>query len=393
MSDRDQGAARNRLIGAQEAARFLGVHRSTLHAAVRQGVVVPDSRTPGGHMRFSRATLERFREHLTSCPATGDAASVAPIRAFAALAHHMVEPTGFEHICRTAISGIRPALPGIDMCVLAIRTADHSDQNRLHVVAQEGFPTWVFDEFHRLRKTLRYATTAALRSRQPDFCDDVDQRVLHAGTQRLARNLALGAYAVLPLSAGDESLGVLVCAAHQPRVFGEYDRAFLQGVADELAGALAGASERNRLLLAVQAGERLTSEALRLRLAPRDAAEPAHNDKRRAPSSAAKRMGDLFRELTGAAEVCALGFDADLPTRNPHLLALSCEACAGDSPVTDQWNENGTPYTGVAASAPLAPGRRAAVAAAWQGKRADTSADHGLLITFAGAYLLAIGMA
>lgn len=390
MSVRDQGAARNRMVGAQEAARFLGVHRSTLHAAVRQGVIVPDSHTPGGHMRFSPATLERFRERLTSCPATGDTASAAPIRAFAALAHDMVEPAGLEHICRTAISGVRAALPGIDMCVLAIRAADASDQHRLRVVAQEGFPSWVFDEFRRLRKTLRYATTAALRSRQADYCEDVDQRVLHAGTERLARKLDLGAYVALPLVAGNESLGVLVCASHRPRDFGENERAFLQGMVDELAGALAGASERSRLLRVAQAGARLTARALQLRMESTLSEEPSSGFTTRPTSVAAQVMAALFREVTGAEEVCALGFGEDIATRNPHLLTLSCAACAGDQPVVQEWTADGAVYTGVAASAPLAPGRRAGVAAMWRGKRTDTNADHSLLLTFAGAYVLAV---
>ena len=391
MSDREQGAARNQLVGAQEAARFLGVHRSTLHAAVRQGSIVPDSYTPGGHMRFSLTTLEQFRERLVSFPATGDVTSAAPIRAFAAIAHHMVEPSGFERLCHTAIGGIRAALPGIDMCALASRAADPADPSRLRVVAQEGFPSWVFDEFRRLRKTLRYATTTTLRSREADYCEDVSQRMLHAGTQRLMRKLVLGSYAALPLVVGDESLGVLVCASHRPRVFSEYDRAFLQGVVDELAGALAGASERSRLLSTVLAGKRLTSEALRVRMARTSAKGPAPCAEARMVSVAAQQMGVLLRELTGAEEVCALGFGEDIATRNLHLLALSCEACAGDQPVTDQWNENGIPYTGVAASAPVALGRRAGVAALWQGKRTDPVLDHGLLVTFAGAYMLAVG--
>lgn len=277
------------------------------------------------------------------------------------------------------------------MCALAIRAADPTDQSRLRVVTQEGFPPWVFDEFRRLRKTLRYATTTTLRSREADYCEDVSQRVLHAGTQRLLRNLVLGSYAALPLVAGDQSLGVLICASHRPRVFSEYDRVFLQGVVDELAGALAGASERSRLLSTVLAGKRLTAEALRVRMARTSASWPSPCAESQMVSAAAEQMGSLLRELTGAEEVCALGFGKDIATRNLHLLGLSCEACAGDQPVTDQWSESGVLYSGVAASAPVAPGRRAGVAAMWQGKRTDPGLDHGLLVTFAGAYLLAVG--
>ena len=396
MPVRNLGAARERWVGAQEAARFLGVHRSTLHAAVQQGAIVPDGHTPGGHMRFSLPTLEEFRGRLASYPATRDTSAFLPMRTLASLAHHLVEPTGFDHICRSAVAGIRAALPGIDMCVLATRVADPNDQTHLRVTAQEGFPPWVFEEFHRLRKTFKYSTTATLRSRQPDYCENVDQRVLYAGTERLARALGLGAYATLPLVAADESLGILVCASHSPRTFSEHDRAFLQGVVDELAGVLAGAVERGRLLSTLNAGQTLISAAFALRL-EREENRP-HMGKPRSPFftfstgplPSAMRLGALFRELTGAEDVCALGFGSDLPPRDLRLLNLSCAACVGDELIEEHWTEDGIPRTGIAASVPLDRGRRGAAAAIWQGKRTGTKVDHALLVTFAGAYLLVV---
>ncbi|MGH2487245.1 MAG: helix-turn-helix domain-containing protein, partial [Ktedonobacterales bacterium] len=189
MSDSDVGAAHERWLGAQEAAVFLGVHRSTLHAAARQGTIVPDGRTPGGHMRFALATLERFRDRLVSSPATGDGGTFAPVRALAMLAHQLVEQAGPDSIYMAAVAGVRSAIPGIDMCVLAIRVGDHGDDTSLRIAAQEGFPRWVFDEFRRLRGTFKFATTAALRSRESDFCENVAERSLHAGTERVVRGL------------------------------------------------------------------------------------------------------------------------------------------------------------------------------------------------------------
>jgi GAF domain-containing protein len=398
MPGRDVGAAHERWVGAQEAAVFLGVHRSTLHAAARQGTIVPDGRTPGGHMRFALATLERFRDRLISSPATGDGGTFAPVRTLATLAHQLVEPTDLESACVAAVAGVRSAIPGIELCVLAVRAGDDGDDNRLRVAAQEGFPRWVFDEFHRLRGTLKYATTAALRSRESDFCENVAERSLHAGTERVVRGLGLSAYATLPLVANDEALGVLVCAARGPMTFSDLDRAFLRGVADELAALLVRGAERRRLLSRASAGHALTAAAFALR-AERDARRTPEGDLSAAccnkalAAAAGERMGALFRDMTHADAICALGFGQDLPTRDSHLLSLACQACAGDDLVEERWTVDGVAYTGAAASVPLNAGRRAGVGAVWRGKRAGVEADHALLVTFAGAYLLGVGSA
>lgn len=399
MSGRDVGAAHERWLGAQEAAVFLGVHRSTLHAAARQGTIVPDGRTPGGHMRFALATLERFRDRLVTSPATGDGGAFAPVRALASLAHQLVSPSDLESACVAAVAGVRSAIPGIEMCVLAIRSGDHGEDTRLRVAAQEGFPSWVFDEFRRLRGTFKYATTAALRSRESDFCENVAERSLHAGTERIVRGLGLRAYATLPLVANDEALGVLVCAARSPMTFSEHDRAFLRGVVDELAAMLARGAERRSLLARVSASHALTSAAFALRLerdtnrAGKSERKGGHGAAGTLAASASERMGALFRDLTGADAVCALGFGRDLPTRDPHLLSLTCQACAGDDLVEERWTVDGVAYTGAAASVPLNAGLRGGVGAVWRGKHARMEADHALLVTFAGAYLLGVGSA
>jgi GAF domain-containing protein len=398
MPGRDVGAAHERWLGAQEAAVFLGVHRSTLHAAARQGTIVPDGRTPGGHMRFALATLERFRDRLITSPATGDGGTFAPVRTLATLAHQLVEPTDLESACVAAVAGVRSSIPGVELCVLAIRAGDDGDDNHLRVAAQEGFPRWVFDEFRRLRGTFKYATTAAMHSRESDFCENVAERSLHAGTERVVRGLGLSAYATLPLVANDEALGVLVCAARGPLTFSDHDRAFLRGVADELAALLARSAERRRLLARVSAGHALTAAAFALRLERHahgspEGEPPAECCDASLAMPASERMGARFRDLTGADTVCALGFGRDLPTRDPHLLSLTCQACAGDDLVAEQWTVDGVAYTGAAASVPLNAGRRAGVGAVWRGKHAAMEADHALLVTFAGAYLLGVGSA
>ncbi len=53
-----------------EAARWLGISKSTLIRAVNRGDIQPAYRTPGRHLRFTDRELEEIKKRLT----TGDAA-------------------------------------------------------------------------------------------------------------------------------------------------------------------------------------------------------------------------------------------------------------------------------------------------------------------------------
>lgn len=47
-------------VGVKEAARILGLSESTVRRAVQHGHLIP-WRTPGGHRRFTVASLEAFK--------------------------------------------------------------------------------------------------------------------------------------------------------------------------------------------------------------------------------------------------------------------------------------------------------------------------------------------
>ena len=56
---------KDRLVGTGDAARALGIDRTTLGRWAAAGIVRPASRTAGGHLRWSLPTLrEQLAEHL-----------------------------------------------------------------------------------------------------------------------------------------------------------------------------------------------------------------------------------------------------------------------------------------------------------------------------------------
>lgn len=227
------------MVGALEAARILGIHRSTLNLAVRRGRIVPDARTPRGHLRFKRETLADLRESLGGGSMTGDSMLRAPIRALAALGRLLAEGRPVEELAEAALDGMRRALPGSEMCLIAQVVPTPRDRLSLHVIAHWRLPDAIREDFARLSTTFRFAATSALRALEPEVCENTSCQPIHTGTAHLCRAWPIGAYAVFPIAVCEAPLGVLVCVSQTPRRYAAYEREFLRGLAQMLAPALA----------------------------------------------------------------------------------------------------------------------------------------------------------
>lgn len=230
---------RERLYGTQEAAKLLGLHRSTINKAVRRHLLVPDERTPGGHLRFRRATLEAFRRRLAVWPATGGGATTDPLHLLADLCGLLARDVQPELLAERIVTGLPRTLPGIEMCLVARVVAEPEDRLAPRIIARSQLPDEVWALFEQLKTTFRFALTSALRTLSPEYCQDVSAAPLHTGTLELRRIWALGNYAALPALAAGRPIGALMCAGPAPRRFTEHDRALLGAVADLLAIALA----------------------------------------------------------------------------------------------------------------------------------------------------------
>ena len=383
MRETERRAPEGGMVGALEAAHILGIHRSTLHLAVRRGRIVPDARTPSGHLRFKRETLAEVGESLAGGSVTGESMLRAPIGALAELGRLLAGGRPVEALAEAAVEGMRRALPGSGMCLVAQVVPTPRDRLSLRVIAHWRLPDTIREDFARLSTTFRFAATSVLRTLEPEICENTSCQPIHTGTAHLCRAWPIGAYAVFPIAAREAPLGVLVCVSQTPRHFAAYEREFLRGLAEMLAPALAreqpfGATGTPRDPLAV--GHALLRAGLTVRARATDGGE----------CDARIALAAQFRELTGAEQVCALGFHTELPTRDPRLLTLACRACEGDALAEAGWSVAGETYIGRAASVPLRTGIRGAVAAVWRDRQADPrdpAADHAMLVAFASAYL------
>jgi hypothetical protein len=236
--ERGRGAC-GQLHGAQAAASFLGIHRSTLHVAIRRGILVPDDRTPGGHARFRQDTLEAFRARLAASPATSAASVYEPLLLLAELAHLLADQAPLADIVGAVIAGVPRALPGLDFCAVAGVVPKPHDRLALHVLGPYTLPECVLEYFSRMKTTFKFAATTALRTQAPQICEDTSAETLFTGTAGICRLWPIGAYAVMPIVARGEPLGLLICDSIHARPFLDRDRTFLHGVVDLLAVALA----------------------------------------------------------------------------------------------------------------------------------------------------------
>ncbi len=187
------------LYGAQEAAEFLGIHRSTLHLAVAHNVLVPDAHTPGGHVRFRRETLDEFTARLHCEPATSRSQLMCE------LVETLDDPEGDIAFCHRAFARIRQAIPAFTMCAVALSTPTPDDPHAIQPLVQEGFPEHLAPQYMAMRPRMEFATTTALRTHEPELCEDISRkRALRMGTSSLLRRGELRCFAIIPIIVKDK---------------------------------------------------------------------------------------------------------------------------------------------------------------------------------------------
>ncbi|MEO7001489.1 MAG: GAF domain-containing protein [Ktedonobacterales bacterium] len=429
-----QKHAKERWYGVQETANFLGLHRSTLHLAIQRGRLTPDLRTPGGHARFRRATLEAFQRRLVAEAATSEVSVFAPAQVMATLASLIASAQPLRAICQAAVNGIIAVEPDV-MCCIVFRVTDQIDQldqgsqsdqsderllgqrgspSALRLYASQGFPRRFFRTYTLLRTqtSASFATLSVLRTREAEFCDDIAQSeevYPYSGTRRLLEEMGMRAYGVAPIVVTGRAVGALIVGSKLPHHFSLHERVFVQGITDQLASAVRMQRGRRRNESDMQAARTLLAQVFSRRAAGgRTAPAPAQSalagiegEQEEQPEGQRHKspmapLVMLLTQQTGAIQVCALGFGASvqgdsLDECSVNLLELACDASAGDALAQRHWRDDaGATSTGLALSIPLAggSGKRGAVVALWQGIHTPTEGDKLLLMAFAGACAL-----
>lgn len=373
------GLQEDKLVGANEAARFLGIHRSTLHQAVKNGVITPDLTTQGGHFRFSRATLDAFAVRIAREPVTALSELLPELTAT------LGAPDGRRALCLKAHERIAHGLPDLTVfAVLGVKLHARSLLD-LEVIASVGLPDWYLPELIANVERKDYEVKHVLRTLRPRYFEDAsasnsDPR---PPTLSLVRRGALHALAILPLTQDGEARGVLAVGSLHARKFRTPDVAFLQNTADELAIALACHDYMDSAHAQILTSGALMREALRLRV---DSCSPEQPTARIAP------LIDLFREATGADAVYLAAPGMDLAPSSAETRALMRRVSRRDPTATEQWRAPSVEKTAIATLAPLNTRNNIVAAAEWTSEIIRQQEFEALLYVFAAASAIALGL-
>ncbi len=372
-------AQAEKLVGAKEAARFLGIHRSTLHQAVKNGVITPDLTTQGGHFRFSRATLDAFAVRIAREPVTTLSELLPELTAT------LGAPDGRRALCLKAYERISHTLPDLTVfAVLGLKLHARSLLD-LEVVASVGFPDWYLPELIANVERRDYEVKQVLRTLRPRYFEDTSaaDADMRGHSRALVRRGALHALAILPLTQDGEARGALAVGSLHAHKFRTPDVAFLQNTADELAIALACHDYMDSARARILTSGALMREALRLRA---DSSAPQRPDKQIAPLLA------LLREATGADAVYLSAPGVEFAPRNAETRTLMRRRSRRDPVATQRWGEPDAATTAIATLAPLNTRANIVVAAEWTSEIIRQQEFEALLYVFAAASAIALGL-
>ena len=227
----------DRLYAAQEAADFLGIHRSTLHLAVRRLKLTPDAYTPGGHARFRRETLERFSDRLAIDSATGGDGSAA--RALAAAVAALSHATALEPVCEAVVDAALGACPSFEACAV-LSCGEECPRDEFRLVAGRGIQPRLAVEYRWLRRHAGadFISSCAAQQGERFLCGDVQASETPDGSQRVLSGAGWRRCAALPCVSDGQTLGVLVCLGRTACGFSEPELSALEHLADVVTVAL-----------------------------------------------------------------------------------------------------------------------------------------------------------
>lgn len=233
------GTDDERLYSSHEAAEFLGIHRSTLHLAVRKRKLTPDSYTPGGHARFQHETLRQFKDRLALDSATGGDGSIA--RALSSAVASLSHITELEPVCEAVVDAALAACPSF-AASLVLACRDDTQRESFHLVASRGVQERLILEYRWLRRNPGVDFVSSVVARQGARLLISDALSAGAsvpeGTQRLFVGAGWRSAAVLPCVSAGQTLGLLICLGRTSCGLSEPEIAALEQLSDVVTVAL-----------------------------------------------------------------------------------------------------------------------------------------------------------
>ena len=376
----DEKSPSERLLSTTQAAHVLGVHRSSLHLAIKNNVLAPDLVTQGGHYRFSRATLEAYAEHIAHAPLTTNADPLTLLPRLITL------PDGKERLCRYTFATVERRLS--DMTAFVVVESQSSSDRRIrpHITTSLRFPRTILDQFIATYGKQDMTTARVLATGEPFYCDNVrTQFIPYSGSQLLNRRSPYQAYAILPLLIGDEVFGTLGVCSRIPHEFTPDEKGLLERAAQSLAIALTC----HNAVWARQSHAIALTTLLKASFDYR-----GRSARRRSPHTAqAEVLLRVFQKETRAEEMFVAGVENCLAPQSEGARRLAERIIGGKPVAVAQWEDEQGSLVGVVIAIPHGGAYPIALGGVWRGALEESADYAALLYTLAGAYALSRGQA
>lgn len=370
-SDLSPEAAPDELLTASEAAHQLGIHRSSLYLAVKNRLIVPDYLTPGGHTRFTRATVEAYRSRISRTrPATSQSTLLRK------LSHAINAPTGGSQGLRESLQELRHVVPEATVLFVMEHVPFPQTLPAVRLVAELSEPEHAVATFLEHYPDPRLTFSRVLLTGEMVLYQDMAHEPVHdTGSALLARQTHSLAMCVLPLLSDDEILGTLTVGSRQAGVFGAGLLLTLQEMGRELAVLLAYQHQRDlQQAFTLAVGDYL-----------QEVMKPSLDDEMTPQGNLLlETVVQAFRAVHGATDVFVKSGRFQVPPCS--LLGRRLLRAAHSRPmVARQWRTPDGPYSGLVIRTVEPP--RVMVGAVWAQEEAVSAEQEAALYALAAICL------
>jgi hypothetical protein len=370
-TDLSPEAAPDELLSASEAAHQLGIHRSSLYLAVKNRLIVPDHLTPGGHTRFTRATVEAYRSRISRTrPATSQSTLLRK------LSRAINAPAGGSEGVLESLRELRHMVPEVTVLFIMEHIPFPQTLPPVRLVAELSEPEHAVATFleHYPDPTLTFSRVL-LTGEMVLYQDMAHEPVHDTGSALLARQTHSLAMCVLPLLSDGEIQGTLTVGSRQAGVFTAGLLLTLQEMANELAVLLAYQHQRElQHVFTLAVGDFL-----------QEVMKPGSDDE--TPPQGELLLDTVvqaFRAVHGATDVFIKSRRFHVIPRSP--LAKRLARAAPSSPkVARQWRTPDGPYSGLVLRTVESP--RVTVGAVWAQAEALSAEQEAALYALAAICL------
>lgn len=224
----------SQLLSSSQAARRLGIHRSSLHLAVKQRLITPDLVTPGGHHRFFIETVDTFASRVATRSVTSQSPFIEKV------SHAIADPDDVQAGVLESLREIKQAIPDIFLLSVMESNPHVHPLPPSRLLAELSDPPDVIAEFLQKYPSTETVSNRVLYSHEEVVANNLTHHLWREeGSALMARMMGVLSGAVLPLLVEGVAHGTVGLGSRVADTFTGGTMVTLREIANELAVLLA----------------------------------------------------------------------------------------------------------------------------------------------------------